>query len=279
MFTFEKLITEIGFTDDEKAEILAFDSDTKNFKLRDYALACLLKGDFETLTEKTESDTVYGMAALVAMLAKAFLGWIRYEQKGISEEIYIDTLSDIRVWAYNYRRVHGTLGLSELNWVEGSTSLERFKLGRLQYNFFEFKSDPKYTVPDGLKDGVKLLEVHIQQDGPFNDELCGESIELAKKFYREFFPEYDFKGFICHSWLLSPGLSQVLPETSNIIKFGKRFTVIDDQKENDRQAIERIFDTKFKAKDSKPTSLQLKARKLLDEGGHLGNALGVILVD
>jgi len=102
---------------------------------------------------------------------------------------------------------------------------------------------------------------------------------LAKTFYRKYFPEYDFKGFICHSWLLSPGLSQVLPETSNIIKFGKRFTIIENQAQNVGQAIERIFDTKFKDSKAPLTSLQIKARKLLDEGGHLGNALGVILVD
>ena len=279
MVTFEKLISEIGFTDEEKNDILAFSSDESTRELRDFAMFHTMKEDFDPLKEKADVDTSYGMSALMAMLLKASMYWDEYEKKGISYEIYVDTMSDIKVWAYNYRRVHGKLGLSELSWVDGSVVLHRFKLGRLQYNFTEFTEKESHDISVGLKTGDKLLEIHIQQDGPFTDELCGQSLEMAKDFYRKYFPEWDFKGFICHSWLLSPGLSQVLPETSNIIKFGKRFTVIENQVENDGQAIERIFDTKFKDKDYKPTSLQIKARKLLDEGGHLGNALGVILVD
>lgn len=279
MLTLEKLIGELGFTDAEKSEILTFASDEKNSEICDFAMSHIMNVDLKPLKEKVDSDTSYGLAALIAMLAKAVMFWAEYEKKGISYDIYIDTMSDIRVWAYNYKRATGKLGLSELDWVHGSVTLHRFKLGRLQYNFTEFKESSNHDISVGLKTGDKLLDVHIQQDGPFTDELCGQSIEMAKEFYHKYFPEWDFKGFICHSWLLSPGLSQVLPETSNIIKFGKRFTVIENQVTNDGQAIERIFDTKFKDKDFKPTSLQLKARKLLDEGGHLGNALGVILVD
>lgn len=279
MMTFEKLITEIGFTQDEKNEIMSFSSDENTREFRDFAMFHLMKDDCESLNSKVCDDTTYGMAALVAMLCKALLAWSEYEKRGISYDIYKDTMSDIKVWAYNYRRVYGKLGLSDLAWVNGSVVLFRFKLGRLQYNFTEFTESSSHDISVGLKNGDKMLDVHIQQEGSFTDELCGESLELAKTFYRKYFPEYDFKGFICHSWLLSPGLSQVLPETSNIIKFGKRFTIIENQAQNDGQAIERIFDTKFKDSKAPLTSLQIKARKLLDEGGHLGNALGVILVD
>lgn len=279
MMTFEKLITEIGFTQDEKNEIMSFSSDENTREFRDFAMFHLMKDDCESLNAKVCEDTTYGMAALVAMLCKASLAWSEYEKREISYDIYKDTMSDIKVWAYNYRRVHGKLGLSDLAWVNGSVILFRFKLGRLQYNFTEFTESSSHDISVGLKNGDKMLDVHIQQEGPFSDELCGESLELAKTFYCKYFPEYDFKGFICHSWLLSPGLSQVLPETSNIIKFGKRFTIIENQAQDDCQAIERIFDTKFKDNNAPLTSLQIKARKLLDEGGHLGNALGVILVD
>jgi len=278
MLSLDKLITELGFTDSEKNEIMAFSSDESTRDLRDFAFFNIMKNTFDELIEKASADTKYGMAALVAMLIKAASSIDEYEKRGISYEIYMETMSDIKVWAYNYRRIYGSLGLIDLDWVNGSVVLERFKLGRLQFNFIEFKENEEYDCSAGLKTGDKMLEVHIQQDGLFTDELCGKSLDMAVEFYGKHFPEYKLKGFICHSWLLSPGLSQILPETSNIIKFGKRFTIIHYQKENDRQAIERIFDTKFKDKNFKPTSLQLKARKLLDEGGHLGNALGVILV-
>ena len=278
MISLEKLISEIGFTDSEKDEILAFASDDSTREYRDFAFFNAMKNTLDELTQKASSDINYGMAALVAMLTKATLSLDEYEKRGISYDIYVDTMSDIRVWAYNYRRAFGSLGLSELGWVNGSVVLGRFKLGRLQFNFTTFTENDEHDISVGLKTGDKMLDVHIQQEGLFSDELCGKSLDMAVEFYRKYYPEYDFKGFTCHSWLLSPGLSQILPETSNIIKFGKRFTIIHDQKENDGQATERIFDTKFKDKDSKPTSLQLKARKLLDEGGHLGNALGVILV-
>ncbi len=279
MMNFEKLITEIGFTEEEKKEILSFNADENTMAARDFAMFNIMKKDFPAIIEKTKKDREYAMAALVVLLAIAVGNWSEYQKRGISSEIYLDTMSDIKVWAYNHKRAYGHLGLSEVDWVSGSVTLFRFKLGRLQYNFTEFEESSSHDISVGLKNGDKMLDVHIQQDGVFTDDLCGESLEMAKAFYRKYFPEFDFKGFICHSWLLSPGLSNVLPETSNIIKFGKRFTIIENQVENDWQAVERIFDSKYKEEGKPQTSLQIKARKHLDEGGHLGNALGVILVD
>jgi len=186
-------------------------------------------------------------------------------------------MSDICVWARNYRRIYGYLGFSELEWLDGSVNLRRFKLGRLQYNFGHFEASDDHDISLDIPNGSRMIEIHIQQDGPFDDEICGRSLKMAEEFFKKHYPNEDFRGFICHSWLLSPTLSAVLDETSNIIKFGERFTIVKHEVENDKQAIERIFGEKFKDKDFKPTSLQIKARKHLDEGGHLGNALGVIL--
>lgn len=277
MTALEKLITAIGFEDSDKNEILAFASDTKNAEAMAYINGCLDRKEWGILREKTD-DPLYAMAALTVILKLAVSVREEYERCGISEEIYLDTMSDIRVWAYNHKRASGHLGLSELEWVIGFATFGRFKLGRLQYNFTAYNKEDERDASMPLSTGDCMLDVHIQQDGAFTDELCGESLAMAAEFFRIQFPERDIKGFMCHSWLLSPGLAQVLPETSNIIKFGKRFTIIDNQTENDGQAIERIFDTKFKERGGKPTSLQIKAKALLDGGGHLGNALGVILL-
>ncbi len=277
MTALEKLITEIGFEDFDKNEILAFAVDGNNAEVIACADGYAENNKWDELTQKT-GDPAYAMAALLAMLKISVSAWDEYEKRGISHEIYVDTMTDIRVWAYNHKRASGHLGLSELAWVSGSAKLGRFKLGRLQYNFTQYSKESERDASLPLSTGDCMLDVHIQQDGAFTDEMCGESLAMAAEFFRSQYPDRDIKGFMCHSWLLSPGLSQVLPETSNIIKFGKRFTIIDNQAENDGQAIERIFDTKFKSADSKPTSLQIKAKALLDAGGHLGNALGVILL-
>lgn len=277
MFTIDELITTIGFSDEEKQEIISFsDDDSKKDKIT-YIFECIKAKDFKSINEKISQDADYARASLLCMLKIAVVKWDSYIEKGIPYSIYVDTMGDIKVWAYNYRRQTGVLGLAEVEWIYGSVNLFRFKLGRLQFNFEEFRENEHYTVDVGLKNGDKVLDVHIQQDGPFTDELCGESFKMAEEFYEKYFSDFDYKAFTCHSWLLSPGLAQVLPETSNIIKFGKRFTILEYDPENDDQAVERIFETRFKGENFKPTSLQEKARKLLDEGGHLGIAMGVIL--
>ena len=78
---------------------------------------------------------------------------------------------------------------------------------------------PEFNV----KCGEPVMEIHIQGEGKLDIDECKKSIEAAKEFFAKFFPDYKYKVFTCHSWLIDEDLKEFLPESSNIIRFGNMF--------------------------------------------------------
>lgn len=74
-----------------------------------------------------------------------------------------------------------------------------------------------------LENGDPVISLHIPADGRLAPVLVDATIEDAKQFIAKYLPEFKYKAFSCHSWLLDPQLEDLLGEDSNIAKFGKRF--------------------------------------------------------
>lgn len=70
-----------------------------------------------------------------------------------------------------------------------------------------------------LKKDDDVLAVHIPATGRMDYEECLKSFEMAKVFFKEYFPHYEFKAFTCDSWLLSNEIREMVSENSNIYKF------------------------------------------------------------
>ena len=56
-----------------------------------------------------------------------------------------------------------------------------------------------------------------------SEGLVTESFEKTKEFLAEYYPDFDYKAFVCGSWLMDPQLVDMLGENTNIAKFCKRF--------------------------------------------------------
>ena len=74
-----------------------------------------------------------------------------------------------------------------------------------------------------LEPGDPVVSVHIPPGGGLSDELVNESFEKTKAFLAEYFPDFNYKAFVCGSWLMDPQLVTMMGEQSNIAKFCKRF--------------------------------------------------------
>jgi len=77
-----------------------------------------------------------------------------------------------------------------------------------------------------------LLEVHITIGERLLNEACRKSLAMAIDFYAKHFPEQLFEIFTCHSWLMDPQLSGLLPQTGNIVQFQKLFHLFPRNSEN-----------------------------------------------
>jgi hypothetical protein len=70
-----------------------------------------------------------------------------------------------------------------------------------------------------LVPGQPVLEIHIPDDGRMAHDLCGDSLRAAVEFFPGHFPDRPFNALCCHSWLLDAQIQELLPPTSNIVRF------------------------------------------------------------
>jgi hypothetical protein len=193
-----------------------------------------------------------------------------YRVRDISDDIYFDTFSDIDIWCLNCMRDFGECGIEEYGWLPEHVQLRLFRLGRLQFQPYPFDCDLELKNKKIFKNQI-VLNVHIPQGEPLDNEKVEQSFELARYFFRGIEPV-----FVCHSWLLFPQLSEILKPDSNILKFQKQFYIYGIDIDS-RQAEERIFN---KISDDfsqygENTSLRRSAKTYLISGNRLGAGYGI----
>ena len=71
--------------------------------------------------------------------------------------------------------------------------------------------------------GSTAIDLHVPDSGPLTPKAVTASLEEARGFFEQHFPDERYAAFACGSWLLDPQLLEYLPEDSNIIQFQRRF--------------------------------------------------------
>ena len=199
----------------------------------------------------------------------------RYDEKGISKEIFVTTIKDFRYQMEVCKNVKGIIGTPCSDWCIGFVAMTRFGLGRFQYEVIKFNADytkdGKTLTPESL-----VLNVHIPASGqPLSGELALDSFERAKEFYKDIIGEpFAFK---CSSWLLYPEHEQMLSHESNIYRFMQMFDIIGNGIKKNNGDLYRIFGTDELRPEFLPenTSLQRAYKKHLLNGGKTGYGVGV----
>ena len=212
---------------------------------------------------------------------RTYLEWAldlkeRYDALGIPEQVFWDGLKDLAIWAEDYWEKHGVPGIAEWGWVATTLTMKVFRIGRLQF-------EP--TQLDGAVDcdsqiypaGTAVLNVHIPAGQPLDVEEVQAAMDYAPGFFKTYFSK-ESALFICHSWLLSPQLKELLPEDSRIIRFQNLFSVYEVDQE--RQAEERVFGHLEEHPEAYPeeTSLQRKMKASLLAGKSYGMGRGIRMI-
>lgn len=81
------------------------------------------------------------------------------------------------------------------------------------------KSEWKKTIAPG----DYMVGLHIPGGGKMSSELIDKAFADSKEFLAAHFPEFDYRGFKCRSWLIDRQLVDLLGEETNISKFCNRF--------------------------------------------------------
>jgi len=161
----------------------------------------------------------------------------RYRELGIPETVLWESLSDLTIWADDYREKTGKHGTLVWKWLARTLNLEVFRLGRLQFQPEALRND---AIIDGVlyPAGTEGLKVHVAAGAPLSYPEVLDSLRRAPDFFRTYFGK-DYTMFHCHSWLLSPALPELLPEDSSILRFYRLFSLYTTIPV--RQAEERVF--------------------------------------
>lgn len=187
----------------------------------------------ETGIHKYTLDLLY-MIMLVPELERL------YTERGISEEIFFDSVCDLKWKAVECKNVYGVWGIFVGWWTIGFFKLKRFAFGRLQFNLRRFERDFEFSGIS-VKKGDIYIDTHIPSSGALKHEECLKAYGRAADFFKD-----DFDGkpiiFACRSWLLSPNNYKILPETSNVLAFMCDYEVLEVAKDESNSNLWRIFD-------------------------------------
>lgn len=145
----------------------------------------------------------------------------RYRENGLDEELFWFAVTDYRCKMLECRERTDLWGTMAGAWHEPFFHLERFALGRLQFDLAKFDWDEYEKGGYSIRRFDECVRIHIPSAGPLTRELRLDSYRRAYAFFRERFESRygDAVPITCLSWLLFPGHLEMLPPDSNIVSF------------------------------------------------------------
>ena len=126
------------------------------------------------------------------------------------------------------------------NIKETASSYEGYPLDERGFVVNNIVSLSKNEWEKVLSPGDPVISIHIPASGSLSPAKVEESLQKATKFFREYYPDYEYKAFVCYSWLMDPQLIDLLGEEANISKFNARFRKV-TEKSNGNSVFKFVF--------------------------------------
>ena len=223
----ENLPEKIGFTANQQDTYYKYKKligDTADKFAKEYMLGNMTQKEALEAFYAEKNENVHKYTADLIFLLECS-GYLleKYKEKGLSEDLFIGAMCDIKYKLDECINVKGVFGTFVVWWFDGFFKMKRFAIGRLQYDVISFEEDEEY---DGklFKKGDLCLSCHIPSSGPLTPRLCTESYRLAYRFFSGRLTN-GILPIKCSSWLLYPSYLPVFGEESNVGKFVKSFKI------------------------------------------------------
>lgn len=279
----KRLCADLGFSEEMKQQLLrAFD--TLDVKTLEEAFSVIFSDTVpelvgrhmeildKNLGAKISAPGLGGLA--VYLLAALHTGEI-YRQAGISQAVYLDTMKAFVRFSQEDKLRSGTIYFLRYAWSCRHLRSALFRIGALEYEIRILSSEePPLNI---AAPGNWVLSVHIPSDAVLDAVVLQTSYRQAEVFFRQYFPQKDFRCIYCDSWLLSEGLKGILKPTSKILSFQADYTITNVNSQ-DNGGIMWVFQTETQTYEALPenTSLQCGLKKKLLSGSAIGTARGYV---
>lgn len=202
-----------------------------------------------------------GFVMLTAMMQAAKLSFEKYQEKGISKEIFIDTMKCFPRFIEEHKQSYGDYGFDRDWWVGRQLSLQLFRIGELEYEIVQGE-----------------ISIHIPSDAELTVQKCRESYQQAREFFEKYFVNTVGQHYYCCSWLLSPALEVLLPSDARINCFRKGFRLLHWEQDS-MEFLQWVYIRGDVLLQELPedTTLRKKMKAYLLNGGKVGEAKGELI--
>ena len=261
------LCDQIALHPEMKARVLSFAKDFDFAVVDAYQEGYWDYGNMSEALAQTKAvlgaDTD-GVKILACMLKAAADTHDVYREKGISDEIYFDTMRCFSRFVQETLEMKGALCFDRAYWTPRQVGCHLFRIGALEYEIKPRESD-------------RVISIHIPSDADFSPSAVGRSLADAKRFFAVYDPTLSDAEYQCHSWLLDEQLKTMLRADSKIVQFQNRFEIY-DAGEAGSAFLRWVYctDSSDYAALPEDTSLQINMKKHLLAGGVIRNSHGRI---
>lgn len=208
----------------------------------------------------------------------------KYREREISDEIFYESMDDIRCKINECVENKGVVGIFVSDWYDRFFKLTCFAYGRFQYEIKTYEgNDFLLSCGKVLKKGGHFINIHIPSRGiPLTDEVRFASYRAAYPHFTSLFTD-GIVIFGCSSWLLYPRHKEFLPGRMNLLKFMEDFEIVTSQETpDDFHDKWRIFGRYTDLPDNqlpKDTTLRKSYAEWLLAGNPAGRGFGVFAFD
>lgn len=186
--------------------------------------------------------SLLAFAAMVPAQLAVQAGW------GIDRSVTVATLADVGVQVRRSRRMFGRLSLETAMWVAAQFRGRLFWVGGLQLEPARLGTEAGVEwypegeargLGPGMAVGDPVLRLHIPTGG-LDPVAVDGSLGCARRFARDHLG-IDPVVATCTSWLLDPQWAAALGESSNIVAFQRRFTLVGAGRSGDADVFRFVF--------------------------------------
>lgn len=248
-----------------------------------YRQTCEMADGIEMCEELSVKSGVhiYTIRALIVIISSEWL-LKKYNEKGYSEDIFWDTMSDLKcklVECYQKNKIWGT---STKDWYDLIFKMKVFKLGRLEFGRMTYKGTESQKIGDFvLNPGDIVFGVHIPSCGPMPRELRMDSYKKAYNFFEK---ERGNKPiiFYCHSWLLYEKNREIFPPHLNMVDFLNDWKIIESTPRDNYISCARLFGCDYSGNPEDLPADNTARRAMVEwlkKGNKTGAGVGIMAFD
>ena len=200
-----------------------------------------------------------GMRILWVLLEMARDTWAQYEARRIPADIFAATFGFVPRFLHQHKELTGSYAFTKAWWFWRQLAMLEYRIGCLEYELVE------------EADGQREISLHIPGDADLRPASVDASFQAFRAFLAAQYPDWLDVPWVCDSWMMSPALAQLLPETSNVLAFNRRFETLHVE-EDSLGVLDWVFPPHREVSDALPenTSLQRSMKAWLLSGRNIG---------